>query len=128
MPDQEDHQHLVSSLEDRCAELTRQLEAAQARCEELEQAYALLADDRSREVFAATVNFKLSGKLHWLRDYTDSRETAFAQYLKPQEKEHFVDLGAYNGDTIRELLSYTNGTYASITALEPDRKTFKKLR
>ena len=100
----------------------------QTHCEELEQAYALLADDRSREVFAATVNFKLSGKLHWLRDYTDSRETAFARYLKPQEKEHFVDLGAYNGDTIRELLSYTNGTYASITALEPDRKTFKKLK
>lgn len=97
-------------------------------CEQLEQAYDLLADDRSREVFAATVNFKLSGKLHWLRDYTDSRETAFVRYLKPQENEHFVDLGAYNGDTIRELLTYTNGTYASIIALEPDRKTFKKLK
>lgn len=38
------------------------------------------------------------------------------------------DLGAYNGDTIRELLSFTDGNYASITALEPDRKTFKKLK
>lgn len=101
---------------------------AQKYCEELEQAYALLADDRSREVFAATVNFKLSGKLHWLRDYTDSRESAFETYLKPTQQEHFVDLGAYNGDTIRELLSFTDGNYASITALEPDRKTFKKLK
>lgn len=100
----------------------------QAHCDELEQAYALLADDRSREVFAATVHFKLSGKLHWLRDYTDSRKTAFERYLKPQKDEYFVDLGAYNGDTIREFLSYTDDSYAHITALEPDRKTFKKLK
>ncbi|MCD8355422.1 MAG: FkbM family methyltransferase [Clostridia bacterium] len=104
------------------------LDFVKEHCEELEQAYALLADDHSREVFAATVNFKLSGRLHWLRDYTDSRNTAFVQYLKPHGQEHFVDLGAYNGDTIRELLGYTDGQYASITALEPDRKTFKKLK
>lgn len=104
------------------------LDFVQAHRAELEQAYGLLADDRSRDVFAATVNFKLSGKLQWLRDYTDSRAEAFARYLKPHGQEHFVDLGAYNGDTIRELLQYTNGTYASITALEPDKKTFKKLK
>lgn len=96
--------------------------------EELEQAYELMADARSRDVFAATVNFKLSGALHWLRDYTDTRDTAMTHYLKPHTAEHFVDLGAYNGDTIRELLTYTGGKYASITALEPDRKTFKKLK
>lgn len=101
---------------------------AQAHGKQLEQVYDLLTDDRSRAVFAATVNFKLSGKLHWLRDYTDSRETAFREYLKPHGQEHFVDLGAYNGDTIRELLAYTDGSYASIVALEPDPKTFQKLK
>lgn len=100
---------------------------ARAHRAQLEQAYDLMVDDRSRAVFAATVNFKLSGKLRWLRDYTDSRETAFRDYLRPHAREHFVDLGAYNGDTIRELLAHTGGAYASITALEPDRKTFRKL-
>ena len=104
------------------------LQFAQQHCEQLEQVYDLLADDYSKEVFATTVNFKLSGKLHWLREYTDDREQAFLRYLKPNQQEHFVDLGAYNGDTIRELLSYTDGEYASITALEPDKKTFKKLK
>lgn len=36
----------------------------------------------------------------------------------PQD-EHFSDLGAYNGDTIRELLHYTDGRFGSVTALEP---------
>lgn len=99
-----------------------------AHREQLEQAYDLLSDERSRAVFAATVNFKLSGKLHWLREYTDSRSVAFERYVKPHTQEHFVDLGAYNGDTIRELLEYTEGSYACITALEPDKKTFKKLK
>lgn len=94
----------------------------------LQHVYDMLCDDRSRDVFTATVNFKLSGKLHWLRDFTDPRDLVFRQYLIPSDREHYVDLGAYNGDTIRELLSYTNGNYASITALEPDRKTFKKLK
>ncbi len=94
----------------------------------LQHVYDMLCDDRSRSVFAATVNFKLSGKLHWLRDFTDSRSLVFEQYLVPSDSEHYVDLGAYNGDTIRELLAYTGGKYGSITALEPDHKTFKKLK
>ena len=40
LPELESQQLLVTSLEEKCAELTRQLEAAQARCEELEQAAA----------------------------------------------------------------------------------------
>ena len=40
LPELESQQLLVASLEEKCAELTRLLEAAQARCEELEQASA----------------------------------------------------------------------------------------
>lgn len=96
--------------------------------EKLQYVYEMLCDERSKQVFAATVNYKLSGKLHWLWEHTQPRSTAFSDYLQPTQQEHYVDLGAYNGDTIRELLSYTDGQYASITALEPDRKTFRKLK
>ena len=37
LPELENQQSVISSLEDRCDELTRQLEAARARCAELEQ-------------------------------------------------------------------------------------------
>ena len=40
LPELESQQLLVASLEEKCAELTRLLEAAQARCEELGQAAA----------------------------------------------------------------------------------------
>ena len=40
LPELENQQSVISSLEDRCDELTRQLEAARARCAELEQQLA----------------------------------------------------------------------------------------
>ena len=98
-----------------------------AHQEEMEQAYALMADEQSRRVFLDTVRFKLSGKLQYLRASETGKDEIFRTVLQPTGAEHFADLGAYNGDTIRELLSYTGGAFASITALEPDRRNFRKL-
>ena len=98
-----------------------------AHADEMERAYALLADEQSRRVFLDTVRFKLSGRLCYLRASETAKEEIFRTVLRPTGAEHFADLGAYNGDTIRELLSYTGGAFASITALEPDRRSFRKL-
>ncbi|MCB6364736.1 FkbM family methyltransferase [Intestinibacillus massiliensis] len=104
------------------------LEYAAAHAQTLRRAYALLADDTSRRVFENTVAFKLTGELSYLRGCETGKDEAFRGLLQPGEQEHFVDLGAYNGDTIRELLGYTGGAYASVTALEPDHKNCKKLQ
>ena len=93
----------------------------------LARAYDLWADEQSRAVFLDTVRFKLSGKLRYLRASESGKEEVFRSLLRVDAEEHFADLGAYNGDTIRELLHYTDGRYASITALEPDRRSFRKL-
>ncbi len=98
-----------------------------AHQEELTHAYALLADELSRRVFLDTVRFKLSGRLPYLRASETGKDEIFRSVLRPNAQEHFADLGAYNGDTIRELLSYTGGAFASVTALEPDRRNFRKL-
>ncbi|MBR5090745.1 MAG: FkbM family methyltransferase, partial [Ruminiclostridium sp.] len=39
-----------------------------------------------------------------------------------------VDLGAYNGDTVEEFLKYTGKHFNRIYALEPDRRSYSKLR
>ena len=94
---------------------------------DMQRAYELLADERSREVFLDTVRFKLSGRLKYLRNSESGKDEVFENILQPGADEHFSDLGAYNGDTIRELLHYTDGRFASVTALEPDRRSFRKL-
>lgn len=95
--------------------------------DEMQAAFDLLADEQSRRVFLDTVRFKLSGKLQYLRDSETDKDEVFQTVLRPTGEEHFADLGAYTGDTIRELLHYTNGAFASVTALEPDRRSFRKL-
>ena len=103
------------------------LEFAKAHEKEIDKVFELLADERSKQVLDNMICFKLTGKIEYLVQGEDDKDEIFTGVLKPTENEHFVDLGAYNGDTIRELLSYTNGKFASITALEPDKRNFKKL-
>ena len=95
--------------------------------EAIREAYGLLADERSRAVFRDIVNFKISGKISYLRRCETEKEEIFSRHFFLQNDEIFLDLGAYNGDTIRELLEYTGGQYQKIIALEPDRKNFRKL-
>lgn len=100
---------------------------AKAHRNELEQTYTLLADEPSRKAFAAVTAFKLFGKIGYLQACETSKAEIFS-LLSPGPQEHFADLGAYNGDTIRELLHYTDGSFASITTMEPDRRNFRKLQ
>ncbi len=92
------------------------------------KAYELLEDDASRQVFMSVIKFKLSGKIGYLKECTTPKRDAYTQIIKPHVKEHYLDLGAYDGDTIRELLAFTGGAFDHITAFEPDAKNYRKLR
>ena len=95
---------------------------------EFNQAYALLADDLSRRVFEDIIRFQYSGDLKFLDSCVSDKDEAFNNILKLSDSEDYLDLGAYNGDTVDELLRYTNGKYRSITAFEPNFKSFNKLK
>ena len=94
----------------------------------LQTIYDNLADNVSRETFAAVLNYKLSGRLSYLQDCTTKREDDLQELFVFGDEETYVDLGAYNGDTIREFLQLTGGRYKKIVAVEPDPKNYKKLR
>jgi hypothetical protein len=81
----------------------------------------------AKEKSDITATVKVSGKIEYLlRSFTD-KKTVYRDILQLTAHENLVDLGAYDGDTIREFLAATGGEYDYITALEPDEKNFKKL-
>lgn len=93
----------------------------------LEWVYDRLADEQSKYVFNRIINYKLSGKVEYLYACETDNNEAFDNILHIGKDERFLDLGAYDGDTIREFIKYTDNSYSCITAVEPDRKNFKKL-
>lgn len=95
--------------------------------EELEQVYLKLADTKSKLVFENVINYKLSGNPQYLYSCETDNYEAFASVLNLGKEESFLDLGAYDGDTVHEFIEYTGGKYKYITAVEPDKKNFKKL-
>jgi FkbM family methyltransferase len=90
--------------------------------------YNSLADDESRRIYADIINFKISGKIDYLlNSFTADKNEIYRDILCLGDNEAIVDLGAYDGDTIREFTEFTGGKYRSITALEPDAKNYRKL-
>ena len=95
---------------------------------EMAAAYALLADDLSRSVYRSVLRFYYTGDIRLLDAVTTGMDAVFAHRLRLGGNEVYVDLGAYNGDTIDEFLRYSGGTYRKIIALEPNAKNFEKLK
>ncbi|MBQ8762532.1 MAG: FkbM family methyltransferase [Clostridia bacterium] len=93
---------------------------------EFNAAYKLF-EDESKRIFAGCVDFMFGGELEILEMITTEKSEAFENILKLGKAESYLDLGAYRGDTVEEFLCYCGGEYSDITALEPDRRTFKKL-
>lgn len=98
-----------------------------ANDEKFDKAYGLLADELSRKIYMNVLNFKVSGKTEYLFHCQTEKEEAYKNCLTINQNEIFMDLGAYDGDTVREFLTACDGKYRKIYALEADEKNFKKL-
>lgn len=97
--------------------------------EKFEFVYSRLADEESKRVFESIINFKISGKVKCLYSSTEAdKNNIYKDILMLKHDETIVDMGAYDGDTIREFTAYTGGNYNRIYALEPDEKNFRKLK
>lgn len=89
------------------------------------RAYEALADEESKNIYAATVNYKLTGRMKYLECAHNTRDEIYS--LMPCESiVTMIDAGAYNGDTAREAKEYFH-SLKRIYALEPDLRNFKKL-
>ncbi len=94
--------------------------------ERLEKAYNLLADEASKKVFRDIVHYKLTGKIDFLFGCETDKSEAY-KLLNLKNDEIYLDLGAYNGDTVAEFLGEVK-SYKKIIAVEPDAKNYRKLK
>lgn len=90
----------------------------------IEAAHGLWADVFSRSLFEALLSWRID------QDETCPGPVSGAQYfppdlLPPRPSRHFVDLGAYDGDTLESFLDWTGGHFEAYTAVEPDPENWQ---
>lgn len=93
---------------------------------ELSKVCDMLADELSKRTFCDMIQYKLTGKLCYLRGHIVTVDDVMSGILDAKKFRYTADLGAYNGDSIRELSTYAP-ELKEITAFEPDARNFKKL-
>lgn len=95
------------------------------RCyDKIRAVYELLADGASQDLFAAMLWYKLTGDPHYLETgILTGDEYTLLGYSR---MESAVDVGAYRGDTLKEMLLHAP-CLKTVFAIEPDEKNYQKL-
>lgn len=103
------------------------LEYARSHRKELEEVMKLLADEQSKKVFENVIRYKLSGDLQYLYQSETPPEEKF-DLLEIGTEEIYVDLGAYDGDTLIEFLNETSMQFTKLYGMEPDPHSYRKMK
>lgn len=95
----------------------------------LQQTYDNWADQRSREVFSVIVKRAIGGErdINLMPSICEDDQYFVPEIVQLDENEDFVDVGAYDGDTVTGFLSAAKGKFHAIHALELDKNNFGKL-
>ncbi len=94
--------------------------------DKIDKARKLFSDSESLRIFDGIIEARLTGSLSALLESSSSDEYNGENFLSFETYRTYVDLGAYNGDTVYELLGKA-AALQKIYAVEPDKKTFKRL-
>lgn len=93
---------------------------------ELQRAHDLLEDEQSRKTFCNVICYKLSGDVSYLAACDVDEQETTETLIQPKTVQNYIDLGAYNGDTIRRLADLAPNL-RQVIAFEPDKRNFRKL-
>lgn len=93
------------------------------------ETYGALADKRSRDVFEAIVRRVLdAGSPPDIMARVRDKDQYFpADVIRLSEHESLVDIGAFNGDTVRDFTERTRGRFDNIFSFEVDAINFRAL-
>jgi FkbM family methyltransferase len=96
--------------------------------EDIWRAFSLWADDQSRAEFVAQVEWRLQGDFEALSEPVPEEIYFPDDLVALRPEEVFVDCGAYDGDTIRSLLTRGDCRECHVIAFEPDPTIFPRLK
>ena len=89
-----------------------------------------LADEPSRKTLDAIMRLRLDGNRSALLDVVCPGEQEYFPYTAAPDirstcepTRHYVDIGAFDGDTVKKFMLAARHRYASIHAFEPDQRT-----
>ncbi len=94
---------------------------------EIAAARELFSDEASRRIYDLVWEYKRTGNIRCLLSAVSDPQEVMQTLVRPQTIKTCVDLGAYNGDTVRELLAASDGSVQTVYAFEPDARNYKKL-
>lgn len=92
---------------------------------DISEVYNALSDETSKNIYAAVLNYRISGKMEYLLGGYSEKEEMYS-LLNRKSVLNVVDAGAYNGDTAKEAMEFFP-KLEKIYAIEPDKKNFKRL-
>ena len=83
--------------------------------ERIERVFERLADGLSKEIYANILTFRLFGEGPEIPTLSQEEKYFPKELFTPAAEEHFVDCGAFDGQTLRDLLALTGGRVGLIT-------------
>ncbi len=96
--------------------------------DDFSEAYEMMADEKSRDVLAGLLNYRISRDERHLDGMVDDMGRMYLEEdLYPVGGLTIADCGAYVGDTVEAFIRGTGGDYGKIYAFEPDPKIYARL-
>ncbi|MCQ2533735.1 MAG: FkbM family methyltransferase [Clostridia bacterium] len=86
-----------------------------------------LSDSLSKKTLKNLIDYKLSGDIKYLYEVETTLEEE-ESLIDIKEHSVLIDCGAYNGDTVRKYTRVYGSKLDRIIALEPDKRSFRKLQ
>ncbi|MEJ0104251.1 MAG: FkbM family methyltransferase [Bacteroidota bacterium] len=91
-------------------------------------AFSLWSDEISRKEYFGQIYWRITGDSSKLTKPVKSDQYFPEDIFKIDENEVFVDIGAFDGDTLKVFLGKSSGNFKHYYAYEPDPFGYKKLK
>ena len=95
--------------------------------DQVQQAFELWEDDRSRAEYVDQVRLRLNADFDGLPQPVADRQYFPTNLFSWSENEWLVDGGAYDGDSIRSVIDLHGHEFSHVLAIEPDALNFREL-